>query len=67
MDRRRALTRPQLMQRIGQPIKVIDLWSGRNYEKIFQGDLRGYHCTWIAFDVEGVDENAALPGKLSDV
>ena len=55
------------MQRIGRPIKVIDLWSGRNYEKIFQGDLRGYHRTWIAFDVEGVDENAALPGKLSDV
>lgn len=50
MDRRRALTRPQLMQRIGQPILVIDMWSGARYTKTFNGDLRGYHISWIAFD-----------------
>lgn len=50
-DRRRALTRPQLMQRIGQPIEIIDLWSGRRWTQAFDGDLRGYHIAWIAFAV----------------
>ena len=50
MDRRRALTRSQLMQRIGQPILVIDMWSGRRWTQTFNGDLRGYHISWIAFD-----------------
>ena len=49
-DRRRALTRPQLMQRIGQPIEIIDLWSGRRWTQTCDGDLRGYHIAWIAFE-----------------
>lgn len=60
-DKRRALTRPQLMQRIGQPVEVIDLWSGRRCVQPFNGDLRGYYVTWIAFDVGG-ENNATLPG-----
>lgn len=61
----RALTRTQLMRKVGQPVTAIDMWSGRRYTKIFDGDLRGYHRTWIAFDFDtGGGSHATLSDQL---